>query len=231
MRRRRVRRAEACYRQLCKRPCFHDEYLQAFNHPGTHLVDTDGRGVERLTGTGVVAGGREYPVDRVIYASGFEVGTPFTRRAGYEVTGRAGATLSEAWADGMRTLHGIHVHGFPNAFIVQPAQAANLLSNIPHNIVDEARTIAATIGHARANGHRRAEPTKDAVDAWIELLLTGTGRTLGGPDCTPGYYNNEGHDAGLAARLRVGHPHGPMAYFAHIAAWREAGTFEGLAFT
>ena len=106
---------KAWYRQLCKRPCFHDEYLQAFNEPGTHLVDTDGKGVERITETGVVVAGVEYEVDCIIYASGFEVGTPFTRRAGYDMTGRDGVKLSEAWADGMRTKHGIHVHGFPNA--------------------------------------------------------------------------------------------------------------------
>ncbi|HEY3683321.1 MAG TPA: NAD(P)/FAD-dependent oxidoreductase [Streptosporangiaceae bacterium] len=225
-----ARNLKAWYRQLCKRPCFHDEYLQAFNTPGTHLVDTDGKGVERITETGVVAGGREYPVDCVIYASGFEVGTSFTRRSGYEVTGRGGRTLTECWADGMRTLHGIHVHGFPNAFIVQPTQGANLISNVPHNIVDAAATITATIRHARDNGLREVEAAKDAEDAWIELLLTGPAGTLGGPDCTPGYYNNEGHDAGRPARLRVGYPYGPSAYFAYIDEWRASGRFAGLEF-
>ena len=59
--------------------------------------------------------GVEYEVDCIIYASGFEVGTAHTRRAGYDMTGRDGVTLSEYWADGMRTMHGMHVHGFPNA--------------------------------------------------------------------------------------------------------------------
>ena len=76
---------KAWYRQLCKRPCFHDEYLQAYNEPGTHLVDTDGKGVERITENGVVVGGVEYEVDCIIYASGFEVGTEHTRRMGYDV--------------------------------------------------------------------------------------------------------------------------------------------------
>ena len=92
-------RLKAWYRQLCKRPCFHDEYLQAFNHPNTHLVDTDGKGVEQITATGVVAAGREFELDCIIYGSGFEVGTPYARRAGFEVTGRGG-TLSQYWADG-----------------------------------------------------------------------------------------------------------------------------------
>ena len=115
---------KAWYRQLCKRPCFHDEYLQAFNEPGAHLIDTDGKGVERITEKGVVAGGVEYEVDCIIYASGFEVGTEFTQRAGFDLTGRDGMKLSEAWADGMRSKHGIHVHGFPNLFFVQPTQGA-----------------------------------------------------------------------------------------------------------
>ncbi len=67
----------------------------------------------------------EYEVDCIIYASGFEVGTDL-RRAGpaSTLTGRDGVRLSEHWADGMRTLHGIHVHGFPNVFLVQLAQGA-----------------------------------------------------------------------------------------------------------
>ncbi len=79
---------KAWYRQLCKRPCFHDEYLPAYNEPGTTLVDTDGKGVERITKNGIVANGREYELDCIIYASGFEVGTDLTSRNGFDVTGR-----------------------------------------------------------------------------------------------------------------------------------------------
>jgi cation diffusion facilitator CzcD-associated flavoprotein CzcO len=221
---------KAWYRQLCKRPCFHDEYLQAYNTPGTHLVDTDGQGVERITEKGVIAGGRQYEVDCIIYASGFEVGTEYTRRCGYDMTGRDGVKLSAYWAEGMRTLHGIHVHGFPNAFIVQPTQGANLISNVPHNLTEAAKAIAATIKHARANGFGEIEVTRKAQDAWIELLLSGPGMMLGSPDCTPGYYNNEGHPPEPRSRLNVGYPQGAMAYFKYIGQWRSSGTFEGLEF-
>ena len=219
---------QAWYRQLCKRPCFHDEYLQAFNNPHTHLVDTDGKGVSSVAADGVVAGGRCYPLDCIVYASGFEVGTPYARRAGFEVTGRDGASLSSHWADGMRTLHGIHVHSFPNLFIVQPTQGANLISNVPHNITDSARTIASVAGHAVGGGFVTVEPSRAAEDAWVELLLSGPGSMIGGPDCTPGYYNNEGHDTG--AFLGRGYPYGPSAYFAYIDKWRASGTFDGLEF-
>jgi cyclohexanone monooxygenase len=225
-----AQKLKAWYRQLCKRPCFHDEYLQAFNSPNTHLVDTDGKGVERITERGVVVAGKEYEVDCIIYASGFEVGTEYKRRAGFDLTGRDGVKLSDYWADGMRTKHGIHVHGFPNAFLVQPTQGANLISNVPHNLTEAGKTIARVIRHTLDVGAREVEVTKAAEDAWIALLLTGMGRMIGSPDCTPGYYNNEGQDPGPRARLNVGYPAGATAYFKYIDAWRESGEFEGLEF-
>ena len=221
---------KAWYRQLCKRPCFHDAYLQAFNAPATRLVDTDGKGVERITEKGFVVAGQEYEVDCIIYASGFEVGTEYKRRAGFEVTGRDGLSLSEAWGEGMRSKHGVHVHGFPNAFFVQPTQGANLISNVPHNLVEAGKTIATIIAHARETGAKEVEVTKEAQDEWVALLLTGFGRMIGSPDCTPGYYNNEGQDPGSAAKYAVGYPAGATAYFKYLDAWRNSGKFEGLAF-
>src|SRR5215469_7546831 len=158
---------KAWYRQLCKRPCFHDEYLQAYNNPNTHLIDTDGKGVERITPTSVVVAGREYPLDCLIYASGFEVGTAYARRAGFEVTGLGGRTLSQHWAGGMRSLHGVHVRGFPNVLFVQPTQGANLISNVPHNFVDSARTITQVVRHALDSGLSEVEPRGDAEDSWV----------------------------------------------------------------
>jgi len=221
---------KAWYRQLCKRPCFHDEYLQAYNQPGTKLIDTDGQGVERITEHGVVAGGVEYPVDCIIYASGFEVGTEYTSRAGFQVTGRESETLSEHWAGGMRTFHGLQMHGFPNAFMVQPTQAANLIANVPHNIVDHGDTIAAVVAEAERRGADKVEPTAAAEKAWVDLLLTGTGGSLGDLGCTPGYYNNEGAGFGEKTKYQVGHPAGALGYFNHIEAWRRSGAFEGLVF-
>jgi cation diffusion facilitator CzcD-associated flavoprotein CzcO len=218
------------YRQLCKRPCFHDEYLDAFNQPGTRLIDTDGKGVERITETGVVVGGVEYEVDCIVFATGFEVGTALVRRTGFDVTGRDGVRLSERWADGMRTMHGMHVHGFPNAFVVGAAQAANLISNYPHNLAEAGRTVAAIVSHAEAHGVREVEVTQDAEDAWVELILGSPRLPIGSnPDCTPGYYNNEGHDPGRRGKLNgSGYPGGPVAYFRFIDAWRTNGAFEGL---
>ena len=221
---------KAWYRQLCKRPCFHDAYLQAFNEPSTTLIDTDGQGVERITEKGFVVAGVEYEVDCIIYASGFEVGTEYKRRAGFEVTGVKGQTLSQAWAEGMKSKHGIHVLGFPNAFFVQPTQGANLISNVPHNLTESGRTIALTVKHALDVGAKEVEVTPEAQKAWVDLLLTGAGRMMGAPDCTPGYYNNEGQSPGPAAKYNVGYPQGATAFFKYIEDWRTSGQFEGLSF-
>lgn len=220
------------YRQLCKRPCFHDEYLQSFNAPSVHLVDTDGRGVTRIDATGVWVGEEHHELDCLIFASGFEVGTSVARRAGFETVGRGGTTLSERWDDGMRSLHGIHVRGFPNLFVVGLNQGGNLISNITHNLVEAGATIAAVVAHALEVGATRVEVSAEAEDAWIELLEGNPASFIGNPDCTPGYYNNEGGEIGRKERLNAsGYPGGPVAYFDHIERWRSSGRFEGLEIT
>jgi len=219
------------YRQLCKRPCFHDQYLQAFNNPNVTLVDTDGQGVGAVTPTGVQVGDDHYELDCIIYASGFEVGTTYTRRSGFDPIGRDGVTLSQRWDDGMVTLHGTHTHGFPNAFFVGPFQAANLISNVPHNLTERGKTLAAIVTHAEATGAEQVETSAAAEDAWVAKLEAG-GRTFGGDEsCTPGYYNFEGQDPGRRGLLNsLGYPDGPVAYFDYIEAWRTSGDFEGLEF-
>jgi cyclohexanone monooxygenase len=219
------------YRQLCKRPCFHDEYLQSFNHPNVHLVDTDGKGVERIDETGVWANGEHVELDCIIYASGFEVGTDFARRSGFDAVGRDGLRLSEKWADGMLSLHGMHVHGFPNLFVVGPAQAANLISNVPHNLVEAGATIAAILRRATEVGADEVETTADAETAWVDRLVQGGRRFGDNQECTPGYYNNEGQSPGRRGLLNsVGFPEGPVAYFAYIDEWRSSGDFTGVEF-
>ena len=220
---------KAWYRQLCKRPCFHDEYLQAYNLPGVHLVDTGGRGVDRVTAGGPVVGDTVYEVDSIVWASGFEVGTDPTSRRGFDITGRAGRALSEHWAGGMRSLHGIHVHGYPNLFFVQPTQGANLISNVPHNLAESALAIADVVAHADGGV---VEVTAEAEDAWVDLLVSGGGGSmLGAADCTPGYYNNEGQAPAPSAATMVGYPAGPSAFFDYLERWRRSGQFEGLAFS
>ncbi len=220
---------KAWYRQLCKRPCFHDEYLQSFNRPNVHLIDTDGKGVERIDETGVWVRGEHFELDCIVYASGFEVGTPLERRTGFDPVGRDGLKLSEYWASGMRTLHGLHARNFPNLFVIGPAQGANLISNVPHNLTEAATTLGAILAHAEEVGAEEVEVTAEAEDAWVTLLLNGGRRFGADPTCTPGYYNNEGGEISEGL-LGLGYPDGPVAYFNHIKAWRDTGDFDGLEF-
>jgi len=216
------------YRQFCKRPCFHDEYLATFNRDNVTLVDTDGQGVERITERGVVAAGREYALDCLIFATGFEVGTAYTRRAGYEIVGRNGITLSEKWADGMRTFHGYQTHDFPNCFFMGVTQGG-FTANFPHMLNEQSLHIAYIIEHARRQGGKRIEPTQTAEDEWvdtIERMAVFNQRFL--QECTPGYYNNEGHPEGGNSLLGSQYGGGPEAFFQILRDWRAEGSLHGL---
>ena len=159
------------YNQFCKRPCFHDEYLATFNRPNVHLVDTRGQGVERITEHGIVVDGREYEVDCLIYATGFEVGTSFTRRSGYELYGRGGQSLTEKWADGVETLHGVLSRGFPNCFIVSNTQSG-FSANFPHMINEQSKHIAYLLKETSERQARTIEPSVEAEAAWVDTIVT-----------------------------------------------------------
>jgi len=221
------------YQQLCKRPCFHDEYLQSYNDPGTHLVDTDGKGIERLTEDGVVVGGVEYPLDCVVFATGFDTASDLSTRVGADPVGRNGLRLSQHWAGGMRTFHGMQMHGFPNLFLTQLGHGANVVANVPHNYVELSRAVAAVVRSALDQEARTVDVTEDAEERWMELIsadsMGGLGAAVGSADCTPGYYNNEGHpeSGGFATNIVKGHPAGPIEFFQHLQNWAATG-FEGL---
>ena len=221
---------KAWYRQFCKRPCFHDDYLQAFNRPNVKLVDTQGRGVQRLTDKALVSDGVAYEVDAIIFATGFEVGTGYTRRSGYDLVGRDGQTLSDKWGPGMRTLHGMMTHGFPNLIILGPPQGA-LTANFPHALDEQGRHAAYLIQQAQARKVRSMEPTVEQEDTWVKTIILSTRRNQAFLEsCTPGYYNNEGQpDARGIQNSAYGL--GGMAYFKLIAAWRDADEFSGLKLT
>jgi len=219
------------YRQFCKRPTFNDEYLPAFNRPNVTLVDTMGRGVDRITEKGLVFDGVEYEVDCIIFATGFEVGTAYTRRAGFEVYGRGGKTLTEHWTGGLKTLHGFYSSGFPNCFHMGLTQNA-ITANFPHMLEEQARHIADLIQHAQSQEARRLEPTEEAEAEWVETIKQ---KAMNAREfleaCTPGYYNNEGRldeNAGFVGALYGG---GPVEFYDLVRKWRSDGQMKGLLFT
>jgi len=204
------------YRYMCKRPGFSDTYLQTFNHPNVTLVDTaDTGGITRMTKNGVVVGDREYEVDCIIFATGFEAGISGVLSGTLPVIGRHGVTLLEAWRDGPRTLHGFMTHGFPNFFqlgYVQNAQAVNFA----HILHEQARHIAAVVGRAREAGAVRIEPTAEAERAWIETVKrTAHDTTAFQAECTPGYYNGEG-----AVTPGASFGPGPIEFHRLLEGWR-----------
>ncbi len=215
------------YRQFCKRPCFHNEYLETFNRPNVELVDTKGKGVERITAKGVVAGGREYEVDCLIYASGFEVGTDYSRRAGFQLYGRDGTSLSEKWAGGVRTLHGMHVHDFPNCFLMSNPQAG-FTASYPHMLNEQAKHLAYIIRKGIDEQWNALEVTPEAEQAWIDQCLA-KARNLGDffENCTPGYYNNEGKLGERSAQDGF-YGGGPVEFIGILEAWRAADALEGM---
>jgi len=216
------------YRQFCKRPCFHDEYLQTFNRPNVELVDTHGKGVERLTETAVVANGRAYEVDCLIFATGFEVGTAYTRRAGYDIIGRNGRTLSEHWAGGLRTLHGLTTHGFPNCFFLGFTQTAITIS-VPQALDEQANHVAYMVSEAKKRGRRVLEPTVEAEQGYVDEIrrLARLGERFF-QECTPGYYNSEGAAGNKAGFLTDMYGAGPLAFFDVLKQWRASGEMKGL---
>ena len=215
------------YRQFCKRPCFHNEYLETYNRPSVTLIDTQGRGVDRITAKGVEVQGREYELDCLIYATGFEVGTDYSHRAGIELLGRDGVSLTEAWADGVRSLHGMHVHGFPNCFILSNSQAGFTVS-YPHLLDEQAKHIAYIVNAASDKNCVEVEVTQESEASWIQQCID-KARDAGDflENCTPGYYNNEGRSGNRNAQDGF-YGGGSIEFFHILQQWRDEGGLDGL---
>ncbi len=216
------------YNAFCKRPCFHDQYLQTFNRPNVHLVDTEGRGVERITEHGVVVSSREYELDCLIFATGFEVGTGYTHRIGFEVHGRDGLTLTEKWKDGVETFHGLFVRSFPNCFLITTTQSGQS-PNFQHLLDEQSKHIAYVLSEARARGTKTVEVMADAETAWVEEVVSAAkGRLQYLQACTPGYYNFEGAEIDERTAKNGPYWRGALAFFSILEQWRREGTLSGL---
>jgi hypothetical protein len=104
------------------------------------------------------------------------------------------------------------------------------VANVPHNLTDSAKTVAAVVCHMLDSGLDVVEVTKPAEDAWMELLRPNPVMTSFLAGCTPGYYNNEGQFDGQQSALGGGYHKGATAYFRYIDEWRKSGDFAGLEF-
>jgi cation diffusion facilitator CzcD-associated flavoprotein CzcO len=197
------------YMFMCKRPCFDDDYLPAYNLPGVHLVDTHGEGITQIAPQGPVFEGRVYPLDLLIYATGFEV-----QKTGIynEIRGRDGREINETYAEGMRTLFGVHTHGYPNLFIMGGYQAS-FQFNLTFMLQTQGDHIAECIKLARDGGHAEIDVKPDTEEWWVQEVIAHRGKTSRNADCTPGYYNFEGE---FNRRQDGNYNGGFLQYFTHM---------------
>jgi cation diffusion facilitator CzcD-associated flavoprotein CzcO len=201
------------YMFMCKRPCFDDEYLPAYNRPTVRLVDTQGKGITEIGPQGPVFEGQTYPLDLLIYATGFEV-----QKTGIynQIRGRDGREINETYADGMRTLFGVHTHGYPNLFIMGGYQAS-FQFNLTFMLQTQGDHIAECIAHARDNGYAEIDVSPETEEWWVQEVIAHRGKTSRNQDCTPGYYNFEGE---FNRRQDGNYNGGFLQYFTHMQSIR-----------
>lgn len=193
---------QAWYPGWCKRPCFHDEYLQAFNQPNVKLVHTDGKGVDRVTPNGVQFNGIDYDVDVLIWATGFSgagIGT-VASRASVNLTGSGGQTMDEKFAEqGFSTLHGVVSRSFPN-FFWQGIQQAAASPNQTFLLEALSKHISYIIATASKKSGSRPiiQPSLDGEEEWSSRIVAGAATFASIAGCTPSYMNNEGESRGMS---------------------------------
>jgi len=214
------------YNRMCKRPCFHDHYLEAFNRPNVQLIDTAGKGVERINAHSIVFDGEEHQVDCIVFATGFVLGA-YVNGAVFPVYGRDGLAQTEYWKDGAKTLHGIHVHGFPNYFILSTTQSA-WGPNFPHMMGEQAIQIAYVIAEAKRRGLASVEASAVAESAWVEHHESMAGPAIKAwMECTPSFWNEEGR-ATRKMVLNGMYGGGVLGLTKIFEEWRADGQLKGL---
>lgn len=219
-------------------PCFHDEYLPAFNKSNVHLVDTSGEGITDLTPNGVVANGREYPVDIIIWGTGY--GSPFgsmADKAAMDVVGRDGLNYDKRYNEGdLMTLHGIIPHKFPNLFSLGLSQAG-VGVNQSQRMDYQSAHIAYIIAEAekRLSGAKVViEPTEKVTEQWGDEIASKAYLLASMGGCTPSYFTQEAaiekhtpEQQAKSARNAL-YGKGYAAYSKILQDWRAKGDLEGL---
>ena len=150
----------------CKRLCSDTGYFETFNRDNVDLVDVSKSPIEEVTATGIRVDGRDYPVDDIVFATGFDAMTGAL--LGVDIKGRGGQSLRDKWAAGPRTYLGLQTVGFPNLFMVTGPGSPSVLSNMMVSIDQHVNLISDTIRHLEARHIAAIEPLQSAEDAWVE---------------------------------------------------------------
>ena len=149
----------------CKRICLDTDYFETYNRPNVTLVDISDAPIEEITRTGLRTGGKEYELDTIVFAIGFDAMTgPLLS---IDIRGRDGRTLRSKWAEGPRTYLGLAIEGFPNLFTVTGPTSPSVLTSMVPTIEQHVEWIAECIANARACGRPRVEATREAEDRWM----------------------------------------------------------------
>jgi cyclohexanone monooxygenase len=147
-----------------KRICIDTDYFETFNRDNVTLVDIREAPIEEITADGVVTGAKEYELDAIVFATGFDAMTGSFNKI--DIRGRDG-TLKEKWAAGPKTYLGLMVAGFPNMFIVAGPGSPSVLSNMIVSIEQHVDWIADCVGYLRARNIDGIEATQGAEDKWV----------------------------------------------------------------
>jgi cyclohexanone monooxygenase len=148
-----------------KRICIDTEYFAAFNRPNVALVDIKSNPIEAITERAVRAGGKDYEVDAIVLATGFDAMTGSVAKI--DISGRGGQTLNQKWAEGPKTYLGLMSAGFPNLFIITGPGSPSVLSNMIVSIEQHVDWIADCLSYMRAHGLDTMEAVKEAEDKWV----------------------------------------------------------------
>ncbi|KAF9884246.1 hypothetical protein FE257_001978 [Aspergillus nanangensis] len=227
------------YNGWCKRPCFHDDYLPAFNKPNVSLVNIRGKRIDQFTERGIVVDGTEHELDVIVLSTGYSLSKlDPASRGDFSVTGRNGISLKDKWQTQLATLHGVVTRDFPNLFFPGPSQAAASANQM--YVLDQ---LSAHVGYIVSEAVRRTgvgqkvliEPSATAEEAWAFQIMSRARAMAAIVACTPGYYNAEG-EAGKATSIEAQMSGARMAiwgegitsYIQVIEKWRQQGELEGL---
>jgi len=150
----------------CKRLCLGTDFFETFNRPNVALVDVSASPIERISEAGLIVGGKEYALDSLVFATGFDAMTGALSRI--DIKGRDGLDLRKEWAAGPRTYLGLAMAGFPNLFIVTGPGSPSVLTNMVPTIEQHVEWISDCIHYVRENDYSVIEAARDVQDAWVE---------------------------------------------------------------
>ena len=172
--------------------------------------------------------GVEYPVDLLIYASGFEVTTDLHQRLGFDPKGRDGVTLSERWAEGAHTLHGVLASGFPNLLLISLVQGG-FGTNFSHLLSESAKHVAHIVEACVEQGIIVIEPEEAAEEEWLSVLHgVGVGGARYFQSCTPSFYNSEQQAIDARAARNLTYAGSLLDYVGYLERWRQEPDFAGV---